>query len=230
MGLIILNCVAITFETIDRIYSGYQSLFDWLEFISVGIFSAEYSLRVWSCTSSPDYKHPVFGRLRFVVSPMVIVDLLAIAVVGIGMFALPAGILGSAFVLEDVFHGSRRVGMRNHFIICGMGKIGVQVMERLLKLGKEAVVVEQNENNIYLSAARSHDVPVVIGDIRMAETLEDAGVREAGRLIALSDKDMANLEAALNAQASGITYISSFAFSTMLWPGNTDRFLHPKRF
>ncbi len=317
MGLIILNCVAITLETIDRIYIGYQNLFNWLEIVSIGIFSAEYFLRVWSCTSSSDYKHPIFGRLHFIASPMAIVDLLAIlpfylslfatdlrflralrllrifrilklvryskalktfgvivvskkeeliitgvlsvivifisssfmyyfeheaqpdefssipdtmwwavitlttvgygdtfpitnmgkifggaiAVVGIGMFALPAGILGSAFVLEDVFHGSRRVVMRNHFIICGMGKIGVQVMEHLLRLGKEVVVVEQSESNIYLSTARNHNVPVVIGDIRMAETLEDAGVREAGCLIALSDKDMANLEAALNAQA-----------------------------
>ena len=35
-------------------------------------------MRVWACTEDPDYAHPVKGRLRFAVQPLVLMDLIAI--------------------------------------------------------------------------------------------------------------------------------------------------------
>ena len=46
--------------------------------MSVTIFTIEYLLRIWSCTADPRYSHPIYGRARFVVTPMALLDLMAI--------------------------------------------------------------------------------------------------------------------------------------------------------
>ncbi len=48
------------------------------EIVSVAVFTIEYAARLWSCTAVEKFKHPVLGRLRCALQPMLIVDLLAI--------------------------------------------------------------------------------------------------------------------------------------------------------
>ena len=76
--LIFLNIVALILETVESIYSAHQAAFALFENVSIAVFSVEYILRIWSCTTNPRYAHPVSGRLRFLVSPLGIIDLLAI--------------------------------------------------------------------------------------------------------------------------------------------------------
>jgi voltage-gated potassium channel len=76
--LIFLNIVALILETVESIYSAHQATFALIENVSIAVFSVEYILRIWSCTTNPRYAHPVSGRLRFLVSPLGIIDLLAI--------------------------------------------------------------------------------------------------------------------------------------------------------
>ena len=76
--LIGLTSVAVVLETIAPIAEAAGSAFEIIEVITVVIFTAEYVLRVWSCTEDPDFAHPVWGRLRFTVQPMVLIDLAAI--------------------------------------------------------------------------------------------------------------------------------------------------------
>jgi len=78
MFIIVLNVVAIILESVSSIYLAYKPWFVGFEFFSVMFFSIEYLARFWSITSDPDYKHPIFGRFKFVFTPMAIVDLLAI--------------------------------------------------------------------------------------------------------------------------------------------------------
>ncbi len=78
MGLILLNVAAVIIETVEPIYEKYHPFFDAFEIISVIIFSIEYVIRVWACTAIEKYKHPVWGRLRYMVSLGAIIDLLAI--------------------------------------------------------------------------------------------------------------------------------------------------------
>ena len=79
LNLILLNLVAVILETVPSLAATYGRAFTAFERFSVAIFSAEYLLRVWSCTSRPKYRHPVWGRLRFALSPLALVDLAAIA-------------------------------------------------------------------------------------------------------------------------------------------------------
>lgn len=74
-----LNVVAAVLDTIEPIYRTYSVYFESFEFFSVIVFSLEYLLRIWSCTINPSYAYPIWGRVRFAISPLSIVDLLAIA-------------------------------------------------------------------------------------------------------------------------------------------------------
>lgn len=78
--LISLNVVALILETVEPLGSRYAGLFDALLVFSVAVFSIEYVLRVATCTHhrSGRYAQPLAGRLRYVVSPLALLDLLAI--------------------------------------------------------------------------------------------------------------------------------------------------------
>jgi voltage-gated potassium channel len=78
MGLIILNVVAVVLETVDWIYALFGPVFYAFDLFSIAVFSVEYLLRLWSCTENQMYRDPVSGRLRFMVTPMALVDLLAV--------------------------------------------------------------------------------------------------------------------------------------------------------
>jgi len=78
MGLIFLNVAAVVLETVDWINLRYAVLFNAFEIFSVAVFTVEYTLRVWSCTANPDFKDPVGGRLRFMVTPLALIDLMAV--------------------------------------------------------------------------------------------------------------------------------------------------------
>ncbi len=79
MVLILLNVFAIVLETVPSIHAVYESFFFNFEVFSVTIFTVEYILRIWSCTEdrARDFAHPVLGRLKYIVSPMAIIDLIA---------------------------------------------------------------------------------------------------------------------------------------------------------
>ena len=77
--LIVTNVVAVMAETVVWIGEPYRASFAAFELFSVAVFTAEYVLRLWSCTADARYAHPVWGRLRFAVQPMPLIDLLAVA-------------------------------------------------------------------------------------------------------------------------------------------------------
>jgi voltage-gated potassium channel len=48
------------------------------EIASVGVFTAEYLLRIWVAAERAEHGHAVLGRLRFVLTPLAVLDLLAV--------------------------------------------------------------------------------------------------------------------------------------------------------
>ena len=78
MIMIFLNMIAVIMETVDAVYVKYDSLFEWFEIISVIVFTLEYAGRIWSCTLIERYSHPIKGRIQFILSPIGLIDLLAI--------------------------------------------------------------------------------------------------------------------------------------------------------
>lgn len=77
--LIVLNVAAAILQTVEGVYRPWRFWFDGFEVLSVAVFSVEYALRLWSGTADERYRDPIIGRLRLVVTPMLLIDLLAIA-------------------------------------------------------------------------------------------------------------------------------------------------------
>ena len=78
VALISLNVVALIVSTVEELFQISPRAFHLFELISVGVFSVEYLLRVWSCTEDSKYSHPLWGRLRYLISPLALIDLLAV--------------------------------------------------------------------------------------------------------------------------------------------------------
>lgn len=76
--LILANVAAAVLETVPSIGERHAAAFARFEQVSLVLFGIEYLLRVWSCTTSPRYAHPFWGRVRYALRPLMVVDLLAI--------------------------------------------------------------------------------------------------------------------------------------------------------
>lgn len=80
MALITLNVIAVIIESVPEHGNRFAAEFAVFEVVSVIIFSVEYILRVWSAPSHPGarFNGPIGGRLRYMLTPMALVDLLVI--------------------------------------------------------------------------------------------------------------------------------------------------------
>ncbi|MBC7874712.1 MAG: ion transporter [Ferruginibacter sp.] len=78
--LIILNVIAVMLETVPSFHdeTHEKKFFHYFDLVTVIIFSIEYVLRVWSCNHEAKYKHSFKGRLKYMLSPGALIDLLAI--------------------------------------------------------------------------------------------------------------------------------------------------------
>ncbi|MBW1933645.1 MAG: ion transporter [Deltaproteobacteria bacterium] len=78
MTLISLNVLAVILATVESLSSRYSAFFKIFEVFSVAVFTIEYFLRLWSCAADERFESPVTGRVKFALTPLAIVDLLAI--------------------------------------------------------------------------------------------------------------------------------------------------------
>lgn len=76
--LILANGLAVLLETVKALEAKYSWYFFLFEVISVGVFTLEYVLRLWAITLNPSFQRAVWGRLRYAVTPIALVDLAAI--------------------------------------------------------------------------------------------------------------------------------------------------------
>jgi voltage-gated potassium channel len=77
--LILLNVIAVILETVPSIHRPYKNLFEVFDAVSVAIFTVEYVLRVWSSNHDPQFSHSIRGRIRYMLTPGALIDLLAVA-------------------------------------------------------------------------------------------------------------------------------------------------------
>ena len=78
ISLITLNALALIIGTVRSIYEAVPWFFKLFETVTLFIFLVEYGLRLWSCSTDLNYASPISGRLRFALTPLVFIDLIAI--------------------------------------------------------------------------------------------------------------------------------------------------------
>jgi Trk K+ transport system NAD-binding subunit len=88
----------------------------------------------------------------------------------------------------------------DHAVVCGLGRVGFRIVQRLVAAGVPCVAVERREDSPFLDATRRLGVPVLVDDASRRETLAPLRIDRARVVLAVTDDDLANLEAALNAR------------------------------
>ena len=124
--------------------------------------------------------------------------LIGAAIIGLSYALLNDFVLGTRF---SRFWEAARIPYKQHFIVCGLGSVGVQIVTHLHKCGHEVVVVEKDPNCRFLSTVRSLKISVIQGDTTLPTTLKAANFATAQALITVTSNDTVNLETALNAKS-----------------------------
>lgn len=101
-------------------------------------------------------------------------------------------------VLDDVRRLPSELSRRDHVVICGLGQIGLQLLDDLgdAQRAKHVIIVENNPANPWLEYARNLGAAVVIGDSTRGDTLRDARALYAKEIFIVNGDDGANLEVA----------------------------------
>ncbi|ADZ69990.1 Ion transport protein [Polymorphum gilvum SL003B-26A1] len=104
IGLIVVNVVVSVLETVAGIRAVYGDVLADLQFATGVVFALEYGLRLYVADLHPPLRRfgPVGGRLRYVLQPTAIIDLLA-ALPLLLVFVLP----GSAFAVVVILRLAR---------------------------------------------------------------------------------------------------------------------------
>ncbi len=76
--LISLNVLALILLTVPEMRPVIGIYYKYFEAFSFFSFAIEYIMRVWTCVEIKKYSHPLFGRLRYMISAIAIIDLLSV--------------------------------------------------------------------------------------------------------------------------------------------------------
>lgn len=126
--------------------------------------------------------------------------LVSVAIVG---FLLSTAI--QALVQSEIVaaYGQRRRfreinKLRNHFIICGAGRVGARIIRELQRLEEPFIVIERVAERV--ADLIEQDVLVLVRDATLEETLRDAGVEHARALASCLPDDADNVYVVLTAR------------------------------
>jgi Trk K+ transport system NAD-binding subunit len=102
----------------------------------------------------------------------------------------------------DLRERGRAAVLHDHVIVCGVGRMGVRLITRLVESDICAVVVDRDWNSELVPRALAMRVPVITGDARDIETLRHAGLMHARAIVACIDGDLVDVEIALAARSA----------------------------
>ena len=106
------------------------------------------------------------------------------------------GHLGHAFSERRM---RRRIDrMRDHFILCGFGRIGREIAAEFAAEGVAFVVVDQDERRI--ASGEAEGFTMLLGNAADIETLNAAGIERARGLVTAVDSDADNVYVTLTAR------------------------------
>lgn len=125
--------------------------------------------------------------------------LLRFAKISAMVFAVSAAVKGWLFLFHDSIRRLLLLFATDHIVICGLGRIGRQLIEDLiLKQDRRHIaVLEPDEDNHNLKWARDQGVLTVVGDATKPENLADVSVARASEVFLVTGGDECNIEAAV---------------------------------
>lgn len=127
---------------------------------------------------------------------------LLIIPVGVGIVTYAIGVVAAMIIEGNLFHAVRRKKMdkqiaqlQNHIIVCGCGRVGLQVVNELQEKKIPFVVVDKDE-----SILEKEKLLYVHGDATEDQVLHHAGISKAAGLVAIVANDAENVFITLTAR------------------------------
>ena len=131
----------------------------------------------------------------------IFLSLIGAAIVAV-VYAFITDALIRSRLLQTLGRRTVPAGLRDHVIVAGLGSIGYRVALGLAARGVPVVAVDVKDDGRFVAPARAVGIPVVIGDARHPQVLDELRLSTARALVAVTSDDLVNLSAALNARAS----------------------------
>jgi Trk K+ transport system NAD-binding subunit len=142
--------------------------------------------------AQPDPTMPVAAKIV-----QSVITLIGIAIIPVVTAAVVDSLVSARLATASGL--PRRVS--GHVVLVGLGNVGARVLSQLHELGVPMVAVDSDPAARGISRARRLGVPVVIGDASKEDVLREAHLGQARTLVAVTDNDVTNLEAALHGRA-----------------------------
>jgi len=130
-----------------------------------------------------------------------------IAVAGIGVLAYLVTNFTALIVEGELTKSFRRRRMekiagkaRDHYIICGVGWVGLHIINELRETKRPHVIIDINKSKIDKSLETMSDEVFIEGDATDNDTLLKAGIEKASGIFAVTGDDNQNLVISLTAR------------------------------
>ncbi len=128
-----------------------------------------------------------------------------IAVAGVGTALYAAGQVMEIIVEGEILGYRKRkkmdkriLEMKNHYIICGFGRVGHQVAADFSAARIPFVIIDSKPETV--TELEPRGIPHLVADATSDDVLVEAGIRRAKGLVACSDSDVANVYVTLSAR------------------------------
>ncbi len=126
-------------------------------------------------------------------------------VVGVTVVFASIGIVSDLVLKLELenFYGRKRTArmlkkLNNHYIVCGAGRVGRGVIQELQRSRVPLVLIDNSEDRAHW--AEEQNIPTLIADASLDETLLEAGVERAKGLVAAIGSDAENVYVILSAR------------------------------
>lgn len=124
--------------------------------------------------------------------------------VGLVAYAFTLTITVVTMAVEEITTGSRQrrrmAATKNHFVLCGYGRVGAAVFRELKKRNQTAIIIERDRKIVEKELWEDPEVLAIPGDATEESILRDAGIKRARGVIITTGDDVDNLFITLTAR------------------------------
>lgn len=132
----------------------------------------------------------------------------SLLVLGAGIALYFVSVLTTFLVEGEFFQIQRRRRMRkqikkmkDHIIICGVGRTGLHVLNEIVASGRPFVVIDTDHDRLQRCQEKhGQDLKVLVGDATDDNMLLEAGIKEAQGIVACLPNDQGNLYVVITAR------------------------------
>lgn len=171
--------------------------FAWIE--DLGLADAVYMSITTMSTVGYGWEHPPSTAGKTFAVFLIIISA--------GTFIYAVGIITSFIVEGEMrqilnrYQYSKKVKeLKDHIIVCGLGRNGREAVKELLEQERMFVVIEKDEDAIEQFVRENEEILVINGDATLEEVLERANIHNAKGLISSLSSDAENVYITLTAR------------------------------